>query len=203
MERLLAAINAPHLASACYPQAQAPGCCFTYCVYFTYALCMPYLVCMYGMTWEVVMADAKVRADMVVPTEEDVEIATETSRTLAAMRGDIELDVLLGDGERLRLPKSMRSLISHILQEMSFGNAVTIMPVHAVLTTVEAADFLNVSRPHLISLLERGEIPFHKVGSHRRIRLADLQAYKQLIDERSEAAMRELAKQAQELGMGY
>ena len=83
------------------------------------------------------------------------------------------------------------------------GNAVKVVPIHAELTTQEAADMLNVSRPHLVKLLEGGALPFHKTGKHRRIRFADLMSFKAERDRASARAMEELAKQAQELQLGY
>ena len=77
------------------------------------------------------------------------------------------------------------------------------MPIHAELTTKEAADILNVSRPHLVKLLEAGEIPFHKTGTHRRVRFEHLRNYKDQMRAEQERALEELAAQAQELGMGY
>ena len=77
------------------------------------------------------------------------------------------------------------------------------LPIHAELTTQEAADMLNVSRPRLVNLLETGALPFHKTGKHRRIRFADLMAFRAECDRASAEAMEELAKQAQGLQLGY
>lgn len=141
-----------------------------------------------------------------LPTERETELATESSRILSRSDGtenNQEFRVHLEGGTELRLPSAVKTLLIHLLTEMSKGNAVTIIPIHAVLTTQEAADFLNVSRPHLVSLLEKGEMKFHMVGTHRRIRFSDLSEYKEKHESVREAAMQELADQAQELGMGY
>ena len=114
---------------------------------------------------------------------------------------DVQID---GDsGEAVSLPRAAVELLAHILAEMGEGNAVTLIPVHAELTTQEAADILNVSRPFLVKLLESGEIPFRKVGTHRKVRFRHLMEYKARTDRASDAALEELAAQAQELGMGY
>lgn len=107
------------------------------------------------------------------------------------------------NGADLVLPRHAIELLRNLLTEMAQGNAVTIMPVHAELTTQEAANILNVSRPHLVKLLEQGDIPFYKVRTHRRIKLQDLIQYKRHRDQRSEAAMQALADQSQENDMGY
>ncbi len=137
-----------------------------------------------------------------LPSQEDSTLARMASRAIATSQPS-ELRVLLENGQELVLPKSATRLIAHLLTEMAQGNAVTVIPVHANLTTQEAADFMNVSRPFLIGLLEAGKIPFAKVGSHRRIRFEDLMKFKTSTEARRREIMEELAQQAQEEGMGY
>src|SRR5258708_1561199 len=95
------------------------------------------------------------------------------------------------------VPREAFELFLEVLGQMANGNAVTIVPVHAELTTQEAADMLNVSRPHLIELLEAGKIGFRKVGTHRRIRVGDLLAYRHTDEAERKAALDELTDEAQ------
>ena len=128
--------------------------------------------------------------------------ATELSKLLSQQPDSDRAHVQL-DGTDLVLPRQALALLRDLLAEMAKGNAVTIVPKHAEMTTQEAADILNVSRPHLVKLLERGELPFSKVGTHRRIRYQDLLIYKAERDRKSETALHALTEQAQDLEMGY
>ncbi|HXW71158.1 MAG TPA: helix-turn-helix domain-containing protein [Methylocella sp.] len=90
-----------------------------------------------------------------------------------------------------------------ILEAMAAGHGVTIIPESAELTTVQAAELLNVSRPFLIKLLDNGVIPHRKVGKHRRVRMEDVMAYKAAIDREREGVLDRLVGEAQEQDMGY
>jgi len=138
---------------------------------------------------------------VILPTKEDAALAREASRAIARYK-PAELRVKV-DGTELVLPRAATKLIHHLLTEMALGNAVTLIPIHAELTTQEAADFLNVSRPHLIRQLEQGKIPFHMVGTHRRIRFEDLERFKIESERKRLEVMDELAAESQKLRMGY
>lgn len=138
------------------------------------------------------------------PTEEVSALAADASRRLFRVIGASPRDACVvrfesAPDEPVVLPAAAVRLLGALLAELAKGNAVTLMPHYAELTTQEAADLLNVSRPFLIGLLESGQLPHHKVGTHRRVRLADLVTYKRRSDAESEAALRELAALSQEL----
>lgn len=144
-----------------------------------------------------------------LPTEAEVSLAKESSRLLSLYLStkeesqSIRIIDQAGEHEAIRIPTAAFRLLIDVLSEMAQGNAVSMIPVHAELTTQEAADMLNVSRPHLIKLLDSGVIPFHKVGTHRRVRYLHLVDYKAKVDSERLAALEELSAQAQELNMGY
>ncbi len=144
----------------------------------------------------------------VVPTEAETLLARESGRALAPhCKGRRDLKVRIVDNgretETIALPRAAVRLLLDILAQMAEGNAVTLVPVHAELTTQQSADILNVSRPYLVGLLEQGTIPYRKVGSHRRILFKDLTAYKRKLDAQRTDALERLAEQAQELKLGY
>jgi excisionase family DNA binding protein len=140
--------------------------------------------------------------DTAIPSPEDAELATHASQALAP-KVEAELRVTLDDGTELTLPRAATRLLHHLLTQMSLGNPVTLIPIHAELTTQEAADYLNISRPFLIKLLEANKIPLHMVGTHRRIKFTDLESFRKKAEQERQSAMEELTRQAQELGMGY
>ena len=147
--------------------------------------------------------------ETVAPTEADALLARESSRRLAThqfgRRSSVRIQ-LLNDGqeaETVAVPASALRLFLQLLTEMSQGNAVTLIPTHAELTTQQAADLLNVSRPYLVKLLDEGKIPCRSVGKYRRVRFDDLTAYKQKDDDARAKLLDQLTAEAQELGMGY
>jgi excisionase family DNA binding protein len=144
-----------------------------------------------------------------LPTAEEVAIARESGRALSAFlqthaeTQQFEIFNDKGASHSVRVPVSALRLLVDVLTEIGEGNAVSIIPIHAELTTQDAADVLNVSRPFLVQLLECGKIPFHKIGTHRRVRYQDVIAYKERIDAERSKALDALAEQAQALKMGY
>ena len=148
--------------------------------------------------------------EAVPPTAAEAQLALESSRRLTkflaakpkkALRVRIEPEN--EPAESISIPVTAFRLLNSILTEMAKGNAVTLVPVHAELTTRQAAQILNVSRPFLIEQLEKGVIPYRKVGTHRRVMFKDLMEYKQTMDHNRLNALEELSAIDQELGLGY
>lgn len=134
-------------------------------------------------------------------------MAGEASRILAALTIRNEVHIELKDDKNqsmpMILPSSIVRMMQHILTEMAHGNAVTVMPINAEMTTQEAAEFLNVSRPFVVKQMDAGILPHHKVGTHRRISVQDLLEYKRNIDQNRNQDLAELTSEAQRLGLGY
>ncbi|MGA2229569.1 MAG: helix-turn-helix domain-containing protein [Tepidisphaeraceae bacterium] len=147
---------------------------------------------------------AAILREPVAPTGAQAKLAGDSSRRLSRYaQRDLKLQIVGKHGETITLPAPAVRLLIRLLSEMSDGNAVALMPVHAELTTQQAADALGVSRPFLVKLLDEGRLPSRKVGTHRRVLISDLLAYRHKTDLRRLKALEELAAQAQELKMGY
>jgi excisionase family DNA binding protein len=144
-----------------------------------------------------------------LPTAAEIQLSAESSRTLATYLNSGQTTQSLkvtdanGQEREVVIPTTALHLLVDILKHIAAGDVITLNPIHAELTTQEAANLLNVSRPYLIKLIENGEIAHRKVGKHRRVLYTDLMAYKQQSYRRQSAALDELAAQAQELNMGY
>ena len=146
-------------------------------------------------------------ARLALPTEHEAVLAKRASRKLAAQFcADMHVRICLLDEreqatETMELPAPAVRLLLDILEHMARGNAVTLLPIHAELTTQQAADLLNVSRPHLVQQLDEGKIPYRKVGTHRRVRTEDVLRYREEMERKRREVLNELAAHDQELGL--
>ena len=146
---------------------------------------------------------------MTVTSHEPITAAEDEQPILKQMKGVLNVDYngdrvprLVGpSGEVIKLPESVFYVLRQVVQYMMRGKAVTIVPINKELTTQEAADILNVSRPYLVKLLEEGKIPYGMVGTHRRIRFSDLMEYKKRRDAERSRGLAELTQMSQELGL--
>lgn len=139
-----------------------------------------------------------------IPNDEEAKLAADSGRVLASCSGHGETATLrlIDDEKDITVPVKAIHMLADILNQMAQGNAISIVPIHAELTTQQAADILNVSRPYLIkNILDAGKLAYHKSGTRRKILYKDLLAYKNDDLAERKALMAELAKQAQELGM--
>jgi excisionase family DNA binding protein len=140
---------------------------------------------------------------LLVPTSEDTALAREALKSLIASTQSnpfkLQFQTKRASSESVTLPLSAVKLLMVILREMAAGDAVSLVPIRNEVTTQKAAEILNVSRPFLISLLEKHEIPARLVGSHRRIPLSPLLEYKRKTAAIREEALDQLAAEAQEL----
>jgi excisionase family DNA binding protein len=144
------------------------------------------------------------------PTRQDQEVAIsslfkykETAEEIDREESNVVSIQLKGSGTVITIPKKAVQLLFRILANMAEGKAISLIPSDSEVSTQQAADMLRVSRPHVVKLLEQGAIPFRKVGSHRRILLEDLIKYDNDLREEREKGLGLLAKQAQELNLGY
>lgn len=105
-------------------------------------------------------------------------------------------------GQIIELPQSVFLLLERIIEVLDRGDAITVVPVGKELTTQQAANILNVSRQYVVRLLDDGRIPYRRTGTHRRIRMEDLLAYKRQRDRDRLASLDDLTRLSQEFG-GY
>jgi excisionase family DNA binding protein len=121
---------------------------------------------------------------------------------LAHHPGHAPIDVVaeIGDDEALVVPREIAVMLAQVLGMLEQGTAVQITPLNAMLTTQQAADALNVSRPYLVGLLEAGKIPYTKVGTHRRVAFGDLLDYQREDHQSRRAVVDELTRMAEDLG---
>ena len=139
-----------------------------------------------------------------MPSDEDAALADRAGRKLAAWGdGTDPVPARFGaaPSEPVDIPTSAVRLLKEILDQMAHGNGVALTPLHAELTTRQAADLLQVSRTHLVQLLDEGRIPCRKVGAHRRVRVQDIVDYRRETESRRRKALDELTAFDQDLGL--
>jgi excisionase family DNA binding protein len=143
-------------------------------------------------------------SDVITPTPEAVHAAESALRSLSNHEpAGLVLRVRENGGAaEVDLPKEVVPLLVEILGQIANGNGVRVVPLHAELTPRQAAELLNVSERYLAGLLEGGAIPSHEAGTQRRVKLGDLLAYKRVRDAERADALREMAEEAQRLGLG-
>lgn len=143
-----------------------------------------------------------------IPNAHDMKLAAEARPMLGALTqttDDLTLTVTAEGGAtgQIRIPASALRFLFAALSEIACGKGVSLVPHDQDVTTQQAADILNVSRPYLVGLLEKGEMPFRKVGNQRRVPLQEVLAYKARTDIGRRAALNELARLGQDMGLGY
>lgn len=124
-----------------------------------------------------------------------IEAVAELTEKAAGLR------LVAPDGSEVELPESLRTVLTQTAHQLLRGSRVSVVALHTLLTTQQAAELLNVSRPYLIRLLDRGDLPFELVGTHRRIRIEDVLRYRQERSRRRREALRRLSGEADDLGI--
>jgi excisionase family DNA binding protein len=145
------------------------------------------------------------------PADNVVQAAPEEKQALEQLRHQIDeifrrhrmARLVDPDGETTEIPDSVFHALKLVVQSMAQGQTITLVPHGKELTTQEAAGLLHVSRPHLIKLLDQDAIPHHKVGTHRRVRIDDVLAYRSKRDTTRREKLDELIQVSEELPGGY
>jgi excisionase family DNA binding protein len=146
------------------------------------------------------MATGTVVHDPIVAADRDQSVLKELARAMESHQA-VRAHIVGPDAREITIPESLYTVLVEAVHLLAQGNGVRILPVTTELTTQQAADLLNVSRPFVVKLLETKQIPFHKAGTHRRIILKDLLSYKARRDAHAHEVLDELVAQAQELGL--
>jgi excisionase family DNA binding protein len=137
--------------------------------------------------------------ESVVAQEKEAQTFKELERILQIEGSKVKL--LGANGKQIDIPEPLHQVLHHVVQAFVKGRIISIIPENCEMTTQQAADFLNVSRPYLIKLLEQGEIPHIKVGTHRRVPFQDLMKYKEQRDSKRRQALQELIEMSEEAGL--
>jgi len=143
--------------------------------------------------------------DIKRPTKREQETAMESYNALSAMLEGLasenpEIEIK-ETSERIKIPIRDLKLLAKILRATSEGKPISIIPIATEMTTQAAAELLGCSRPHLVKLLETGEIPFTKVGKHRRVKFEDVMGHKKKMREEREILLIEIMKEDEASGL--
>jgi excisionase family DNA binding protein len=141
-----------------------------------------------------------------IPSDRDAVLAREATRVLDSRvigDGTLKMQIIGGGNENAAfdLSPAAAALLRELLVEMAAGRAITIVPTDAEVTTGEAADLLRVSRPFVVGLIDKGELPARMVGAHRRLLLEDVLTYKRESKVKARAALKDMITISQELGL--
>lgn len=135
-------------------------------------------------------------------SEPEMKAVHEIACFITKLQETVRRPALIGpQGERIDLPEPVYHLLCQAVEHLRRGESVSIFSADEDLTTQQAADLLNVSRPYLVRLLEAGKIPFHKVGAHRRVRLDDVMAFRAVRDRQRQKSLRQLTQLSEEHGL--
>jgi excisionase family DNA binding protein len=139
---------------------------------------------------------------LIAPSRQDIQSIKRVANDLAA-HPDRNRYVLVDETGRVQvqLPASLVQVLVEAANQLAQGNSIAVLHYEQELTTQQAADLLSVSRPYLIKLLENGQIPYHHVGSHRRIRMGDLLDYKRNRDRLRKDHLNEMVRVSESLGL--
>ncbi len=139
-----------------------------------------------------------------LPTREEQKTAKTTLDEMKKMSPKApKVFISFGSGTSFAVPKRMVKYLKFMLSSMADGKGFQLVLEEEEISTQAAADMLNISRPHLVKLLEQGDIPFQKTGKHRRVKLKDLQEYERKLQVTRNSQLDFLARQGQHLKMGY